>query len=56
MQKDGIAFAALADQEYPERVIFMVLKKLSAEFAVKFEAGQFSKLESKRAVMQRTRT
>ena len=29
VQKDGIAFAALADDQYPERVAFMVLKKIS---------------------------
>jgi hypothetical protein len=42
VQKDGLAFAALADDQYPERIMFMVLKKMAQEFAVKYEAGQFS--------------
>lgn len=46
VQKDGIAFAALADEQYPERVAFMILKKISQEFALKYEAAQFSKMES----------
>jgi len=44
VQKDGIAFAALADDQYPERVAFMILKKMAMEFSVKFEAGQFATL------------
>ena len=46
VQKDGLAFAALADDKYPERIIFMVLKKMAQEFSVKYEAGQFSALQS----------
>lgn len=29
VQKDGLAFAALADDQYPERIMFMVLKKMA---------------------------
>jgi hypothetical protein len=44
VQKDGLAFVALTDEQYPERVIFMVLKKMAQEFAIKYEGGQFSKI------------
>ena len=44
VQKDGLAFAALADEAYPERVAFMVLKKISLEFAAKYEAAMFAKI------------
>lgn len=30
VQKDGIAFAALCDDQYPERVAFMILKKMES--------------------------
>ncbi len=56
VQKDGLAFACLCDDQYPERVAFMVLKKMAAEFAVKYEAGQISKVESRCWVKQRTLT
>ena len=36
VQKDGIAFTALADDQYPERVVFMILKKIQQEFATKY--------------------
>lgn len=56
VQKDGIAFAALADEGYPERVAFMVLKKVALEFGAKYESGMFSKTESNPIFMQRTKT
>jgi synaptobrevin family protein YKT6 len=56
VQKDGIAFAALADDQYPERVAFMILKKVSQEFAIKYEAGQFAKIESILLLTKRMRT
>ena len=42
VRKDGIAFACLADDQYPERVAFMILKKMEQEFYMKYEAKQFS--------------
>lgn len=42
VQKDGLAFAALTDDQYPERVAFMVIKKIVQEFSLKYEAKQFS--------------
>ncbi len=36
VQKEGIAFAALADDQYPERVAFMILKKMEQEFFMKY--------------------
>lgn len=44
VQKDGLTFAILTDDQYPERVSFMILRKLSQEFALKYEAKQFQKL------------
>ena len=46
VQKNGIAFAALANDKYPERVAFMILKKMAQEFAIKYEAAQFAQLTS----------
>ena len=48
-----MAFACLTDDQYPERVAFMVLKKMASEFAVKYEGGQFSKIESMSLVKQK---
>ena len=45
VQKDGLAFACLADDQYPERVAFMILKKMAIDFGSKYEAAQF-KIES----------
>jgi hypothetical protein len=44
VQKDGLAFAALTDDAYPERVAFMLLQKVALEFAAKYEAAMFSKI------------
>ena len=46
VKKDGIAFACLADDQYPERVAFMILKKMEQEFYTKYEAKLFAELAS----------
>ena len=46
VQKDGMAFAALCDDQYPERVAFMILKKMESEFYMKFQAKQFADIKS----------
>jgi hypothetical protein len=46
VQKDGLAFTCLADDQYPERVAFMILKKMEQEFLMKYEAKQFNELKS----------
>jgi hypothetical protein len=37
----------LADDQYPDRVAYMILRKLSLEFAKDFEGKNFAMMESK---------
>lgn len=32
VRKDGLAFAVLADDQYPERIAFMVIRKMINDF------------------------
>ena len=42
-----IGFAVLADDQYPDRVAYMILRKLSLEFSKDFEGKNFAIMESK---------
>jgi hypothetical protein len=42
-----VAFAVLTDDQYPERVAFMILRKVAIDFNGQFEAVQLNKFESR---------
>lgn len=42
-----MAFAVLADDQYPERIIHLILRKMNIEFNKDFEVAKFDDLKRK---------